>query len=40
MFITFLKDLHYAFIGLGLVDNCSVYGVLNRNSFEWTSFII
>lgn len=28
MFITFLKDLHYAFIGIGLVDNCTVYGVL------------
>ncbi len=28
MFVTFLKDLHYAFIGLGLVSNCTVYGVL------------
>ena len=28
MFVTFLKDLNYAFIGLGLVSNCTVYGVL------------
>ena len=28
MFITFFKDLHYAFIGLALVSNCTVYGVL------------
>ena len=28
MFVTFLKDLHYASIGLGLVSNCTVYGVL------------
>lgn len=28
MFVTFLKDLHYAFIGLDLVSNCTVYGVL------------
>ena len=29
MFVTFLKDLHYAFIGLGLVSNCTVYGAVS-----------